>query len=66
MLSSENRMNMERDCDLKSSKSASPDVCNKQLLICSLSCFYPIIQGNRAVFVLVPRVFCAVYCKTQN
>lgn len=33
MLSSENRMNMERDCDLKSSKSASPDVCNKQLLI---------------------------------
>lgn len=26
MLSSENRMNMERDCDLKSSKSASPEV----------------------------------------
>lgn len=33
MLSSENRMNMERDCDLKSSKSASPDACNNQLLI---------------------------------
>lgn len=32
LLSSGNRMNMERDCDLKSSKSASGgDVCNNQL-----------------------------------
>lgn len=66
MLSSENRMNMERDCDLKSSKSASPDACNNPLLIWSLSCFYPILQGNRAVFTLVSRVFCAVHHKARN
>lgn len=33
MLSSENRMNMERGCDLTSSISASPDMWDNQLLI---------------------------------
>ena len=39
MLSSENRMNMERGCDFKSSKSASPDVWDNQLLIWGLHLF---------------------------
>lgn len=35
MLSSKNRMNMERACDLKSSNSVSPEVGNNQLWIWS-------------------------------
>lgn len=56
MLSCENRMNMERDCDMKGHKSASPDLSAVSFwseALCGLCSF---LQGGRTVFLFVPGV----------